>query len=351
MKEKKRYLNLLQDLIQTPSLSGDEGKTADLLAGFLEKNGISTQRNKNNIWALNRYFDIKKPTILLNSHHDTVKPNSAYTRHPFTAEIANGKLYGLGSNDAGGALIALLATFMHFYENRHLKYNLIWAGTAEEEISGKDGLERIIPQLPELAFAIVGEPTQMNMAVAEKGLIVLDCTVRGKTGHAARNEGINAIYKALEDIHWFKTYSFSKESPFLGTVKMSVTTIEAGRQHNVVPEICKFTVDVRTTECYTNEEILETIRKYVGSEINPRSLRLKPSFIDLQHPLVRSGSALGLKTYGSPTTSDQALLSIPSLKIGPGDSARSHTADEFIYVDEFYRGMELYIHLLENITL
>jgi acetylornithine deacetylase len=342
-------VQLLQRLIAIPSFSREEDKTADLLERFLQDKGIQTHRKKNNIWAWNKYFDPAKQTILLNSHHDTVKPNSGYTRDPFDAKIKDGKLYGLGSNDAGGCLVSLIQSFLYFYERDNLKYNLCLATTAEEEISGVNGLELIVPELGKLDFAIVGEPTLTQLAIAEKGLMVLDCIAHGKSGHAAREEGVNAIYKAIEDINWFRTYRFPRESEAFGPVKMSVTVISSGSQHNVVPASCNFTVDVRITDAYRNEEVLEIIRQHVKSDVTPRSVRLKPSKIDKDHPIVQAGIALGRTTYGSPTTSDQSLLDIPSLKVGPGDSARSHTADEFIFVDEIREGIELYIQMLEKI--
>lgn len=340
---------LLRNLISIPSFSREEDKTAQAIEAFLQERTLKTFRKENNIWAFNKFYDLAKPTILLNSHHDTVKPNSGYTRDPFSADLEGDKLYGLGSNDAGGSLVSLAAAFLHFYEQQDLKYNLCLALTAEEEISGKNGLELILPELGELEFGIVGEPTQMQMAIAEKGLLVLDCTVYGKAGHAARDEGENAIYKALKDIEWFRTYEFAKKSELFGPVKMSVTIIEAGSQHNVVPATCKFTVDVRVTDAYRNEEVLRIIRQHVNCDVNPRSTRLKPSSISPDHPIVKAGLALGRETYGSPTTSDQALLDIPSLKMGPGDSARSHMADEFIYTNEIKEGVSLYIELLSKI--
>ncbi|MCD8740319.1 M20 family metallo-hydrolase [Mucilaginibacter roseus] len=345
----QQAVQLLQQLIATPSFSKEEDRTADIIEQFLKQHGIEVSRKLNNLWAWNKHFDAAKPTILLNSHHDTVKPNSGYTRDPFDAKIEDGKLYGLGSNDAGGCLVSLIAVFLYFYEQEGLKYNFCLATTAEEEISGVNGLELIIPELGDLSFGIVGEPTQMHLAIAEKGLMVLDCTSHGKAGHAAREEGDNAIYKALTDIEWFRNFRFPKESEVFGPVKMSVTIINAGSQHNVVPASCTFTVDVRVTDAYRNEEVLEIIRKHVSCEVKPRSIRLKPSSIDKAHPIVQAGIALGRDTYGSPTTSDQSLLDIPSLKIGPGDSARSHTADEFVYVDEIKQGIEIYISMLEQI--
>lgn len=345
----KDSLELLKKLISIQSFSKEEDKTADTIEQFLQERDIKTHRKLNNVWAYNKYFDAAKPTVLLNSHHDTVKPNSGYTRDPYDAAVEGDKLYGLGSNDAGGCLVSLIGTFLYFYEQKGLSYNICLAATAEEEISGNDGLERVLPDLGELEFAIVGEPTQMNLAIAERGLLVLDCTATGKAGHAAREEGDNAIYKALKDIEWFRNYRFSKVSEVFGPLKMSVTIINAGSQHNVVPATCTFTVDVRVTDAYTNEEVLKIIRTNVDSEVKPRSIRLKPSSIDKAHPLVQAGIALGRTTYGSPTTSDQALLSIPSVKVGPGDSGRSHMADEYIYVNEIAEGIELYIAMLKPV--
>jgi len=350
-KLQKDSFELLKQLIRIQSFSKEEDKTADAIEQFLQQRGIKTYRKLNNIWAYNKHFDAAKPTLLLNSHHDTVKPNSGYTRDPYDAAVEDGKLYGLGSNDAGGCLVALVGTFLYFYEREDLNYNICLATTAEEEISGNNGLELVLPDLGELEFAIVGEPTQMNLAIAERGLLVLDCTVTGKAGHAAREEGENAIYKALKDIEWFRNYQFSKVSEVFGPLKMTVTIINAGSQHNVVPATCTFTVDVRVTDAYTNEEVLKIIRTNVDCEVKPRSIRLKPSSIDKDHPLVQAGIALGRTTYGSPTTSDQALLSIPSVKVGPGDSGRSHMADEFIYVDEISEGIDLYIRMLEPVIL
>jgi acetylornithine deacetylase len=346
----QQAVTLLQQLISIPSFSKEEDRTADLIEQVLQQHGVETHRKLNNIWSWNKYFDASKPTILLNSHHDTVKPNSGYTRDPYDAKIEDGKLYGLGSNDAGGCLVSLIAVFLYFHEKENLAYNFCLATTAEEEISGVNGLELIIPELGKLDFGIVGEPTQMQLAIAERGLMVLDCMAHGRAGHAAREEGDNAIYKALTDIEWFRTFRFPKESEVFGPIKMSVTIINAGSQHNVVPASCNFTVDVRVTDAYRNEEVLEIIRQHVGCEVTPRSIRLKPSKIEREHPIVQAGIALGRTTYGSPTTSDQSLLDIPSVKVGPGDSTRSHTADEFVYVDEIREGIELYIQMLEKIV-
>ncbi len=342
-------LDLLCKLISIPSFSREEENTASAIELFLKEKGIETHRKLNNVWAFNKHYNASKPTILLNSHHDTVKPNAGYTRDPFSADLEDGKLYGLGSNDAGGCLVSLIAAFRYFYDKKGLKYNFCLAATAEEEISGRNGIELIIPELGPLDFAIVGEPTLMDLAVAERGLMVLDCVAHGKAGHAAREEGENAIYKAIKDIEWFRTYEFAKKSALFGPIKMSVTVIEAGSQHNVVPAICKFTVDVRVTDAYRNEEVLKIISNHISSDVTPRSTRLKPSSIPLDHPIVKAGIAMGRNTYGSPTTSDQALLDIDSLKIGPGNSARSHMADEFVYVDEIKEGIELYIKLISEI--
>jgi acetylornithine deacetylase len=346
----QQAVELLQQLIRIPSFSKEEDKTAGVLEKFLQQQGVKTHRKINNIWAWNKHFDASKPTILLNSHHDTVKPNSGYTRDPYDAAIENGKLFGLGSNDAGGCLVSLITTFLHFYNQENLQYNLCLATTAEEEISGVNGLELIIPELGILDFGIVGEPTQMQLAIAERGLMVLDCTAHGKAGHAAREEGENAIYKAMTDIEWFRTFKFPKESEVFGPIKMSVTIINAGSQHNVVPASCIFAVDVRVTDAYRNEEVLEIIRRHVSCDVKPRSIRLKPSSIDKNHPIVQAGIKLGRTTYGSPTTSDQSLLDIPSLKVGPGDSARSHMADEFVYIDEIKEGIELYIEMIGDLV-
>ena len=341
---------LLKKLIETQSFSKEEDKTALLLEAFFTKNDIPFQRKKNNIWAYNLHFDASKPTLLLNSHHDTVKPNKSWILDPFEALVKDGKLFGLGSNDAGGCLVSLIATFCYFYQRKDLTYNIVIAATAEEEISGKEGLEIVIPLLPEISFAIVGEPTEMHLAVAEKGLLVLDCTAKGKSGHAAREEGDNAIYKAMKDIDWIRNYQFPKVSPTLGPVKMSVTIINAGTQHNVVPDACTFTIDVRATDQYTLEEIIDVISENIDSEVNARSIRLRPSSIPMDHPIVLAGLRLGRNAYGSPTTSDQALLDCPSLKMGPGHSGRSHSADEFIYLQEIEDGISQYISMLEEVV-
>ncbi|NJM24699.1 MAG: M20 family metallo-hydrolase [Bacteroidia bacterium] len=327
-------LDLLQQLIATPSFSKEEDAVAAVIENFFEKHGVPTFRKDNNVWARNRHFNPALPTVLLNSHHDTVRPNTGYTRDPFLPEIIDGKLYGLGSNDAGGPLVSLIATFLHYYPHENLQYNVVIAATAEEEISGTGGVESIWNKLLPVDFAIVGEPTLCEMATAEKGLMVLDCVAHGKPGHAAREEGVNAIYKAIDDIEWFRNYSFPKESHTLGKMKMTVSVINAGRQHNVVPGECTFVVDVRVTDQYSLEDALEIIKQHVKCQVTPRSLRMRPSGISADHPLVAAATEMGIRQYGSPTTSDQALIPVPSVKMGPGDSARSHSADEFIFVHE-----------------
>lgn len=343
-------LALLRQLIAVSSLSREEVHTAALIEQFFSEKHIGTFRKGNNVWVYNAHYDLNKPTILLNSHHDTVKANPGYTRDPLAPTEEEGKLYGLGSNDAGGCLVSLIATFLYFYEEKDLRYNFCLVASAEEEISGRNGIESVLEDIGSIDFAIVGEPTLMDLAVAEKGLMVLDCNAIGIAGHAARNEGDNAIYKAISDIQWFKDFAFDKTSQTLGPIKMSVTMIQAGAQHNVVPANCSFVVDVRTTDAYTNEETLAIIKSHVSSDISARSTRLKSSSIPETHPIVQAGVALGRKLYGSPTMSDQALIPVPSLKLGPGDSARSHMADEFIYIDEIREGIDLYIAMLQKIV-
>lgn len=343
---------LLRQLIAVPSLSKEEDGTADLIVQYFRRYKIAAKRQGNNVWAFNAHFNTTLPTILLNSHHDTVKPDPGYTIDPFTPIEKDGKLFGLGSNDAGGCLVSLIATFMHYYDEQDLNYNLVLATTAEEEISGKNGIESILPALGKVEFAIVGEPTLTNLAIAEKGLLVLDCTSEGKAGHAARNEGENAIYKAIEDINWFRQYEFPKVSDTLGKVKMNVTSIATqNKAHNMVPSVCDFVVDVRITDAYTHEEVLEIIQSNTTCTIKPRSMRLRASKIAIDHPVVQSGISLGRAVYGSPTLSDAALLTVPVLKCGPGNSARSHTADEFIFMQEIKDGIDFYISLLKNIIV
>ncbi len=344
-------VNLLKQLIAIPSFSKEEDITADCLEEFFSKRNIKTNRYLNNVWATNRHFDQNKKTLLLNSHHDTVKPNKGYTLNPFEPIEKEEKLFGLGSNDAGGPLVSLIATFVYFYD-ADIPFNIVFAGTAEEEISGKNGVEILLSHLPKIDCAIVGEPTLLNMAVAEKGLLVLDCVAHGKAGHAARNEGINALYIAMKDINWLSTVQFPKVSSLLGEVHIAVTSVNTeNKTHNIVPSECKFLVDVRVNELYKFEEIISVIKENIKSEIQPRSIRLKSSFIKEDHPLVIAGTKMGISSYGSPTCSDMALMDFPSLKIGPGDSARSHSADEFIYKKEIKEGIETYIQLLKNFSI
>lgn len=344
----KNAIELLQELISIPSFSGEEDKTADAIAAFLNSFGVETHRQDNNIYAFNKHYDESKPNLLLNSHHDTVKPNSAYTKDPFHPHIEEGKLFGLGSNDAGGCLVSLLATFVHFYEKEGLSHNLIMAATAEEEDAGEKSLRGLLPILPHIDVAVVGEPTLMDLAIAEKGLVVFDAVVEGTPSHAAHPNDNNAIYNTIEVLQWFKDYTFDKVSEALGEVKMTVTQINAGKQHNVVPAQVDLVVDVRVNDCYTNQEIAEMLQKEAPCKMTPRSLRLNSSCIDPNHDLVKSGVALGRKTYGSPTLSDQAALSCQSVKLGPGDSTRSHSADEFIYMNEIEEGIDLYIKILSG---
>ncbi len=341
-------LDLLKQLISIPSFSEEEDKTGDAIAAFLTKFGVVTKRQHNNIYAFNKYYDESKPNLLLNSHHDTVKPNSAYTNDPFDAHVADGKLYGLGSNDAGGALCSLLATFVHFYERQDLSHNIIMAATAEEEDAGAKSLSALLSILPKMDVAIVGEPTEMQLAIAEKGLIVYDGKILGTPSHAAHPNDNSAIYKTAEVLKWFEHYKFDKVSDVLGPVKITVTQMSAGSQHNVVPAHVDLVIDTRVNDCYTNSEINDILQKEAPCELTPRSLNKDSSSIALDHPLVQSGLALGRTTYGSPTLSDQAKLSCQSLKLGPGYSPRSHSANEFIYVKEVEEGVGLYIDILEG---
>lgn len=343
-------VDLLKQLIAIPSFSKEEAATAACIASFLQKKQIPFKQQGNNIWATNLHFDINKPTILLNSHHDTVKPNSGYQLNPFEPIIQDGKLFGLGSNDAGGCLVSLITCFTYFYNKPDLQYNLVIAATAEEEISGKNGVEALIPQLPLINFAIVGEPTLLNLAIAERGLMVVDAKTLGVAGHAARNEGDNALYKAVKDIEWIRQYQFDKVSDLLGPVKMTVTSFQTeNKQHNMVPASAEYLIDIRVNELYQFNEILDTLKANLNASITPRSTRIKSTLIDPNHPIVQIGESLGSICYGSPTTSDKALMPFPALKVGPGDSARSHTADEFIYLLEIKKGIEFYINLLNGV--
>lgn len=344
-------LALLQQLISIPSLSEEEDGTAAAIEAFLQKHGVSTKRQYNNVYAFNKHYDENKPNLLLNSHHDTVEPNSAYTKDPFHPHIEDGKLYGLGSNDAGGALCSLLATFVHFYEREDLSHNIIMAATAEEEDAGAKSLSALLPILPKIDVAIVGEPTQMQLAIAEKGLIVYEGKITGTPSHAAHPNDDSAIYKVPKVLQWFENYEFEKVSDVLGPVKITVTQISAGSQHNVVPAHVDLVIDTRVNDCYSNTEINDILQREAPCELVPRSLNKDSSSIALNHPLVQSGIALGRETYGSPTLSDQAKLSCQSLKLGPGYSPRSHSADEFIYVDEVTEAVGLYIDILEGFLL
>lgn len=338
----------LKELIATPSFSKEEEQTALIIEKWLKKYGVEFSRKHNNIWAKNKYFDASLHTILLNSHHDTVKPSEFYTLDPFSAIDKDGKIYGLGSNDAGASLVGLWTAFIYFYDKK-LKYNLIFSATAEEEISGKNGVESILGELGDIAFAIVGEPTSMNLAIAEKGLVVLDCEVTGKASHVAHYSNENSIYNALEDILKVKEYRFDRVSEVLGETKAVVTIINGGDAHNVVPDKTRFTIDVRTNELYSNQEIVDIFQKLLKAKVTPRSLRLNSSKIEQNHPFVLAAVEEGCFCYGSPTLSDQALLPFDSVKIGIGDSLRSHTADEYIYKEEFYNGIEKYIKILSRI--
>lgn len=345
-------VKLLKELIATPSFSKEENDTADIIAAFLHRNDIQHARVGNNIYAKNKYYDGTKKSILLNSHHDTVKPNKGYSIDPFIPLEKEGKLFGLGSNDAGGCLVALMATFLYYYQKNDTNYNVVFAASAEEEISGVNGIELVLPYLGAIDCGIVGEPTKLEMAVAERGLMVIDCIAEGRSGHAARKEGESALYKALDDINWIRNFKFEKISSLLGDSMLTVTVIETeNKQHNVVPSQCKFVIDVRVNELYTFDEILEQLTLNLKSKFKPRTTRMKSTAISLQHPLVKAGIQLGKGYYGSPTTSDKALMPFSTLKMGPGDSARSHTADEYIYLNEIKNGIETYIQLLGKVVL
>ena len=343
----EKAIGLLCRLIEVPRVSREESAAADLLQAYMQDElGLSTQRVGSNLWSVAPNFDDKKETLLLNAHIDTVKPVAGWQRNPFKATREGSRIYGLGSNDDGASLVTLLHVFAAL-KDQDTKYNLVFLASAEEEVSGKNGIESVLPLLPKIDVALVGEPTGMQPAIAEKGLMVLDVTARGKAGHAARDEGENAIYKALEDIEWFRNYKWEKVSPLLGPVKMTVTIVNAGTQHNVVPDTCTFTVDVRSNECYTNRELFDEIGKNVKSEVKARSFRLGSSSIDVNHPLVQKIIGLGGKPFGSPTLSDQALMPFSSLKLGPGESSRRHSADEFVDFCEIRQAIETYLALLK----
>lgn len=345
-------IQLLKKLIETQSFSSEEDLTAGHIEAWFKECNINFKRTKNNVWAVNKHFEAGKPNLLLNSHHDTVKPNSAYTKDPFKAIVEDGKLFGLGSNDAGGCLVSLIATFTHYYNYENLKYNLVIVASAEEESSGPNGLNSMLSIIPEVDVAIVGEPTLMNLAVAEKGLVVFDAVIEGTPSHAAHPNDNNAIYNSIEALKWFKDLKFEKGSDALGDVKLTVTQVNAGSQHNVVPGHVDLVIDVRVNDAYSNTEIAEILQKKAPvTSITPRSLRLNSSSIPMEHDLVKAGLAMGRTSYGSPTLSDQAVLSCPSLKLGPGDSTRSHSADEFIYIHEIEEGIKIYIELLNRVIV
>jgi acetylornithine deacetylase len=347
----EKAIALLKELISIQSFSGEEHHTAEAIERWFQSFDVPFQRETNNVYAKNKHWDDSKPTLLLNSHHDTVKPNKAYTRDPFHPHIEDGKLYGLGSNDAGGALVSLLATFTYFYSHENLSHNILMVASAEEENAGAKSLRGLLPHLPKIDVAIVGEPTLMNLAIAEKGLVVFDAVVKGTPSHAAHPNNDNSIYNTIKVLEWFKNYTFEKTSEALGDVKLTVTQISAGNQHNVVPSHTDMVIDVRVNDSYTNKEIADVLKAEAPCELEERSLRLNSSSIDKNHPLVQSGIALGRETYGSPTLSDQAALTCQSVKLGPGDSTRSHSADEFIYVREIEEGIDLYIKLLKGFLI
>lgn len=340
-------VQLLKKLIATPSVSRNEKDAADIMEQTIRSYGFEPQREANNLWIIDPHYDESRPTLLLNAHIDTVKPVASWSRDPFSPEVEDGVLYGLGSNDCGGGLCSLLQIFRMLTEKPQ-SYNLIYLASAEEEVSGKDGITRALPLLPHIDLAIVGEPTGMNPAVAEKGLMVLDVIAHGKSGHAARNEGVNAIYEALDDMRWIRDYKFEKVSEFLGPTKMTLTVVNAGTQHNVIPDKCTMLVDIRTNEFYDNEEVYELIRQHLKSEVKAHSFRLKSSRIDPEHPLIRKCVAMGMKPFGSPTLSDQALMHFPSFKLGPGESSRSHSANEFIRISEIRDAIAKYETLLDG---
>lgn len=343
-------VQLLKKLIATPSVSRNEKDAADIMEQTIRSYGFEPQREANNLWIIDPHYDESRPTLLLNAHIDTVKPVASWSRDPFSPDVEDGVLYGLGSNDCGGGLCSLLQIFRMLTEKPQ-SYNLIYLASAEEEVSGKDGITRALPLLPHIDLAIVGEPTGMNPAVAEKGLMVLDVIAHGKSGHAARNEGVNAIYEALDDMYWIRDYKFEKVSEFLGPTKMTLTVVNAGTQHNVIPDKCTMLVDIRTNEFYDNEEVYEFIRQHLKSEVKAHSFRLKSSRIDPEHPLIRKCVAMGMKPFGSPTLSDQALMHFPSFKLGPGESSRSHSANEFIRISEIRDAIVKYETLLDGAAI
>ncbi len=342
---------LLKNLISIPSVSRQEQEVADFLADTIKHHyGLPVHREANNLWIVDPHYDEQRPTLLLNAHIDTVKPVDSWKHDPFVPVVEDDCLYGLGSNDCGGGLVSLLQAF-RFLTDKHQSYNLLYLASAEEEVSGINGIRRVLPLLPTIDVAVVGEPTGMQPAIAEKGLMVLDITSKGLSGHAARQEGINAIYEALDDLNWLRDYRFEKVSELLGPTLMNVTVIHAGTQHNVIPDTCTYTVDIRTNEYYRNEEVFEFVREHVKGDVKARSFHLHSSCINKEHPLVRRCLSMGMQPFGSPTLSDQALMPFPSLKLGPGESSRSHTADEFIRLTEVRQGIDTYIELLDGATI
>lgn len=343
-------VEMLKELIATPSVSRDEQRAADIIARYMQQYGMEYQREGNNVWTIAPGYDANRPTLLLNAHIDTVKPAATWTRDPFAPTIEGDRLYGLGSNDCGGGLVSLLQVF-RILQGKALSYNLVYLASAEEEVSGANGFTLALPLLPEISVAIVGEPTAMQPAIAEKGLMVIDAIAHGKSGHAARNEGVNAIYEALDDLQWLRNHQFEEVSPLLGPTKMTVTVINAGTQHNVIPDECRFTIDVRTNEYHRNEDVFEYLSKHLKSEIKARSFRLGSSSISENHPIVVRCKAMGMQPFGSPTLSDQALMPFTSLKLGPGNSARSHSADEYICISEIEDAIGKYVELLEGLVI
>ncbi len=340
-------IELLKRLIATPSISRNEKEAADIMEKTISSYGFATHREANNVWTIDPHYDANKPTLLLNAHIDTVKPVDSWKRNPYEPCMEGTTLYGLGCNDCGGGLCSLLQVF-RILTQKEQAYNLIYLASAEEEVSGKDGISRALPLLPHIDLAIVGEPTGMQPAVAEKGLMVLDVIAHGKSGHAARNEGVNAIYEALDDMRWIRDYKFKKVSEFLGPTKMTLTVVNAGTQHNVIPDTCTMLVDIRTNEFYDNEDVFHFIKEHLKSEVKAHSFRLKSSRIDPEHPLIKKCVSMGMKPFGSPTLSDQALMSFPSFKLGPGESSRSHSADEFIRIEEIQDAIHKYTEILDG---
>ncbi|XMD35028.1 MAG: M20 family metallo-hydrolase [Candidatus Karelsulcia muelleri] len=347
-KLKKECIQLLKKLINTPSISKEEQKTAEIIEFFFIKYNFFPKRKYNNIWIENNNYENDKYTILLNSHHDTIQPSYGWKTDPFLAKEDGNKIIGLGSNDAGGSVVSLIATFIYINSLPKFKYKLILLISAEEEIRATRGVESILCYLGKINLGIIGEPTKMQLAIAEKGLIVLDCLSIGQTGHAARDEGINALYIAINDIRWLKNYIFEKKSDILGNIKLTVTKIQCGIQRNVIPDTCYFTVDIRTNEIYSQEEILYIIKKNIYSKILSSSYRLKSSSIDPNHKIVNLAKRLNIKIFGSPTLSDQSVMNFPTVKIGVGDSSRSHTPNEYILLSEIESGIDFYLKLLLN---